>query len=72
MYERLLERYDVVIVRRVTPLSRLADWAGTSVAELRAANTDLARAAVNTPGRNFPLYVPRGVADRLAAARESK
>jgi len=64
--EEMKERYDVVTVPAPTRLSYLAEQAGTSVAELRTANTDLATNATSTPVRNFPLYVPRGGGDRLA------
>ncbi len=61
------ERYDVVTVPTVTRLSTLARRSGTSVADLRTANSDLASTATATPARNFPLYVPRGSGERLAA-----
>ncbi len=65
---QMSERYDVVTVARVTRLSTLARQAGTSVAELRAANSDMASTATATPARNYPLYVPRGGGERIAAA----
>ncbi len=61
------ESYDVVTVPGVTRLSTIARHAGTTVAELRAANSDLAPTAGATPARNFPLYVPRGAGERVAA-----
>ena len=64
--EEMRQRYDVVVVPQVTPVARLAELAGVSVADLRLANTELT--ASSTPGRNFPLYVPVGTRDQLAAA----
>ncbi len=66
--EEVRERYDVVTVPGVSRLSQVASRAGTTVAELRTANTDLAPTAAATPARNFPLYVPRGAGERLAEA----
>ncbi len=60
------QRYDVVTVPGVTRLSTLARRSGTTVADLRTANSDLASTATATPARNFPLYVPRGSGSRLA------
>lgn len=62
------ETYDVVAIPRVTRLSAVAAQVGISVAELRAANSDLSSTATATPGRNFPVYVPRGSGEGLAAA----
>ena len=67
--EQLSASFDVVTVPSVTRLSTLAGQAGSSVAELRAANSDLASTASATPARNYPLYVPRGGGERIAAAR---
>ncbi len=64
--EETLESYDVVTVPAVTRLSTLARRSGTTVADLRTANSDLASTATATPARNFPLYVPRGSGERLA------
>lgn len=64
--EEMKERYDVVTIPVPTRLSYLAERSGTSVAELRTANTDLATNATSTPVRNFPLYVPRGGGELLA------
>ncbi len=60
-------QYDVVTIPAVTSLSRIAQHAGVSVAELRTANTDMASTATATPVRNFPLYVPKGGGERLAS-----
>ena len=65
--EDMREHYDVVTVPSVTRLSTLARRAGTTVAELRAANSDLAPTAGATAARNFPLYVPRGSGQRIAS-----
>ena len=65
------QRYDVVTVPAVTSLRRIAERAGTSVAELRTANSDLASNATQTPVRNFPIYVPAGGGERLAASQPS-
>jgi membrane-bound lytic murein transglycosylase D len=60
--------HDVVVVPNPAPLDALAARAGTSVADLRAANTDLAARARSTPVRNFPLYVPKGGGEALRAS----
>lgn len=62
------QSYDVVTVPQVTRLSTLARRAGTTVAELRAANSDLSPTASATPARNFPLYVPIGSGERVASS----
>ncbi len=62
------ESYDVVTVPNVTRLSTLAQQAGTTVAVLRTANSDLSSTASATPARNFPLYVPSGRGERFASA----
>lgn len=61
-------RFDIVQVAALQPLARLAELAGVAVEELRAANTDISSASDWTPGRNFPLYVPRGAGERLNLA----
>ncbi len=61
-------RFDIVQVAAQQPLARLAEYAGVAVEELRAANTDLPTNSDWTPGRNFPLYVPRGAGERLNVA----
>ena len=66
--EETLERYDVVTIPAVTRLSRVAEQVGISVSELRAVNSDLSATATATPGRHFPVYVPAGSGERLAAA----
>ena len=66
--EEMRQRYDVVLVPQVTSLARLAELAGVGPYDLRLANTDLDPSAVTTPGRNFPLYVPVGTRDQIAAA----
>ncbi|MEM7350487.1 MAG: LysM peptidoglycan-binding domain-containing protein [Acidobacteriota bacterium] len=63
--QEMRQRYDVVVVPRVTRLSLLASRAGVSVADLRTANSDLASTASATPARNFPLYVPVGHGESL-------
>ncbi len=60
------ERFDIVTIAEPTSLARIAARAGTTVAELRTHNDDLATHARSTPTRNFPLYVPKGAGDRLA------
>ena len=60
-------RFDIVQVAALQPVARLAELAGVALDELRAANTDLPANSDWTPGRNFPLYVPRGAGERLAA-----
>ncbi len=62
------ETYDLVTVPSVTRLSTLARRAGTTVAVLRTANSDLSSTASATPARYFPLYVPRGSGERVASA----
>ncbi len=62
------QSYDVVTVPSVTRLSTLARRAGTTVAELRAANSDLSSTASATPARNFPLYVPTGSGGHFTSA----
>ena len=67
--DAMRERYDVVTIAEPTSLSSIAARAGTTVAELRTSNDDLATNARSTPVRNFPLYVPRGAAERFAQSR---
>lgn len=62
------QRFDVVIVRQPTRLATIAAAAGTTVADLRAANSDLASEASRTPVRNFPLYVPAGAGEQTLLA----
>lgn len=66
--EEMRQRYDVVVVPQVTSITRLAEIAGVDTAALRLANTELEGSSTMTPGRNFPLYVPVGTRDRIAAA----
>ncbi len=66
--DELAETYDLVTVPAVTRLSTLARRAGTTVAVLRTANSDLSSTASATPARFFPLYVPRGSGERVASA----
>jgi membrane-bound lytic murein transglycosylase D len=66
--EEMRQRYDVVVVPQVTTLARLADLSGVALADLRLANSEIDGSATVTPGRNFPLYVPVGTRDRIAAA----
>src|SRR6185436_10694813 len=66
--EEMRQRYDVAVVPQVTSLAWLAEIAGVTAADLRLANTDLDPYATATPGSNFPLYVPVGTHDRIAAA----
>ncbi len=61
-------RFDIVQVATLQPLARLAELAGVAVDDLRAANTDIGAASDWTPGRNFPLYVPRGTGEKLTLA----
>ncbi|MEP7010574.1 MAG: LysM peptidoglycan-binding domain-containing protein [Acidobacteriota bacterium] len=61
-------RFDIVQVATLQPLARLAELAGVAVEELRAANTDISSASDWTPGKNFPLYVPRGTGEKLSLA----
>lgn len=63
--------FDIVVVRQPTRLATIAAAAGTTVADLRAANSDLAAEAGRTPVRNFPLYVPAGMGERTLLALES-
>jgi membrane-bound lytic murein transglycosylase D len=66
--DEMRQRYDVVLVPQVTSLARLAELSGVSVADLRLANNELEANATVTPGRHFPLYVPLGTRDHIAAA----
>ncbi|HYU36243.1 MAG TPA: LysM peptidoglycan-binding domain-containing protein [Thermoanaerobaculia bacterium] len=66
--EEMAQRYDVVLVPRVTSLAHLAELSGTGITDLRLANTELDASAMFTPGANYPLYVPVGTRDRIAAA----
>lgn len=59
-------RFDIVQIAALQPLARLAELAGVAIEDLRAANTDLPVNSDWTPGRNFPLYVPRGTGERLS------
>jgi membrane-bound lytic murein transglycosylase D len=56
--EEMMDRFDVVEVPEVTSVARLAELAGVSDASLRRDNTELD--SPYTPGRHFPLYVPKG------------
>jgi len=58
--EEMRKRYDVIVVPERTSLAHLADLAGVDVASLRKANSELALTDTATPGRNFPMYVPKG------------
>jgi membrane-bound lytic murein transglycosylase D len=69
--DEVLKRYDVVTIPVVAPVARIAELAGVSPADLRLANTDLDPTAPNTPGRNFPLYLPAGAGARFTAALAS-
>ncbi len=60
--------FDIVIVHQPTRLATIAAAAGTTVADLRAANSDLASEASRTPVRNFPLYVPLGAGEKTRLA----
>lgn len=66
--ESRAERLGVVTVPRVTSLAMLAEKAGTTAAELRLANSELASDATVTPVRNFPLYVHLAGVAQLASA----
>jgi len=68
--EETLQRYDVV--PEVTSLAHIGRLTGVDAGEIRTLNTDLASTARRTPGRNFPLYVPRGTQEslQLALAKE--
>jgi N-acetylmuramoyl-L-alanine amidase len=55
-------------VPQPTSLTLLAEFAGVGPYDLRLANTDLDGSATMTPGRNFPLYVPVGTREQIAAA----
>jgi len=61
-------RFDIVQVAALQPLARLAELAGVSVEDLRAANTEISSVSDWTPGKNFPLYVPRGTGEKLSVA----
>jgi membrane-bound lytic murein transglycosylase D len=65
--DQMNQIYEVVVVPQVTTLARLSDLSGVSVADLRLANTDLDSFATATPGRNFPMYMPKGTGERLLA-----
>jgi membrane-bound lytic murein transglycosylase D len=69
--DELRQLFDVIVVPRPTRLSTIAAAAGTTVAELRAANSDLSSEAGSTPVRNFPLYVPFGKGEATLAALQS-
>jgi membrane-bound lytic murein transglycosylase D len=66
--DEMRQRYDVVVVPQITPLSRVAELAGVTVADLRSANNELDSSANYTPGRNYPMYVPVGTRDQIATA----
>lgn len=66
--EELGRRYEVVNLPQVTSVAALAEMAGVMTEDLRAANSELDSGAGWTPGRNFPLAVPRGTAGRLVTA----
>ena len=57
--KEMRDHFDIVEVQEITSLAYLAELAGTDVASLRRANSELAR-LTTTPGRHFPLYVPKG------------
>ncbi len=70
--EETRKRYDVVVVPKVTSLEYLAYLAGVKVAFLRETNSELASTVTETPGRNFPLYVPKGTGAPIIAALAAK
>lgn len=69
--EETRERFDIITIAEPTNLATIAARVGTTVAELRTHNDDLATNARTTPVRNFPLYVPKGSAERLASQTPS-
>lgn len=66
--EEVRKIYDLVTIPVVAPVARLAELSGVSLADLRMANTDMDSTATNTPGRNYPLFLPAGGGERLTAA----
>jgi len=66
--DEVRKMYDLVTIPVVAPVARLAELAGVSLADLRLANTDMDSTATNTPGRNYPLFLPAGAGERLTAA----
>lgn len=66
--EDLARGYEVVTLPQVTSVAALAEMAGVAPEDLRAANSELDSGGGWTPGRNFPLAVPRGTAERLVTA----
>ncbi len=59
---------EVVVLPRVVSQAWVAKRVGWSLAELRSVNSDLARGSSRTPGRSFPLLVPRGRGAELRSA----
>ena len=58
--EEMRQRYDVVVLPYPMQLSAVSQISGLPLEELRAYNTELEAYTAATPGRNFPLYLPRG------------
>lgn len=66
--EEMRQRYEIVVVPQIMPLTRISEMSGVDVIDLRLANNDLDPNLSSTPGRNFPLYLPVGAGARLQAA----
>lgn len=66
--EEMRQRYEIVVVPQITPLSRISEMSGVDVIDIRLANNDLDPNLSYTPGRNFPLYLPVGAGTRFLAA----
>ena len=66
--EEMRQRYEIVVVPQILPLTRLSEMSGVDVVDIRLANNDLDPNLSSTPGRNFPLYLPVGAGARLQAA----
>ncbi len=66
--EEMRQRYDVVVLPYPMQLTAVSQIAGLPIEDLKAANTELEAYAGATPGRNFPLYLPKGTGEAFRLA----
>lgn len=66
--EEMRQRYDVVVLPYPMQLTAVSQIANLPIEDLKAANTELEAYAGATPGRNFPLYLPKGTGEAFQLA----
>jgi membrane-bound lytic murein transglycosylase D len=66
--EEMRQRYDVVVLPYPMQLTAVSQIAGLPIEDLKAFNTELEAYAGATPGRNFPLYLPKGTGEAFQLA----